>query len=83
VASPPSACAGSLAPPANTCWPASPTPSAFWFGNDLRPVWVPLDGPIELLNGMGLSEPDLEAIRWKNAARLFGLPLRGQAKTSA
>ena len=47
------------------------------FGNDRRPARVPLDGPIELLNGMGLSEPDLEAIRWRNAARFFGLPLTG------
>ena len=45
------------------------------FGNDRPPVWVPLDGPIALLNGMDLPEADLEAIRWKNAARFFGLPL--------
>jgi aminocarboxymuconate-semialdehyde decarboxylase len=45
------------------------------FGNDLPPVWVPLDGPVAILNNLGLSEPDREAIRWRNAARFFGLPL--------
>ena len=45
------------------------------FGNDLPPVWVPLDGPIELLDAMDLPKADLEAIRWRNAARFFRLPL--------
>jgi aminocarboxymuconate-semialdehyde decarboxylase len=45
------------------------------FGNDLPSVWVPLDGPIETLRALGLSEPDLEAVRWSNAARFFGLPM--------
>jgi predicted TIM-barrel fold metal-dependent hydrolase len=45
------------------------------FGNDLPPVWVPLDGPIETLNALGLPDSDLEAIRWGNAARFFGLPV--------
>jgi len=45
------------------------------FGNDLPPVWVPLDRPVETLNALGLPEPDLEGIRWRNAARFFGLPL--------
>ena len=48
---------------------------SFWFGNDLPPVWVPLGGPVETLNALGLPEPDLEGIRWRNAARFFGLPL--------
>ena len=47
----------------------------FWLGNDLRPVWVPLDGPIGMLDQLGLLEADLEAIRWQNAARFFGLPV--------
>jgi predicted TIM-barrel fold metal-dependent hydrolase len=45
------------------------------FGNDRPPVWVSLDGPIALLDELGLSEADLEAIRWRNATRFFGLPL--------
>ena len=45
------------------------------FGNDLPPVWVPLDGPVALLNDLGLSSADLESVRWRNAARFFGLPL--------
>ena len=45
------------------------------FGNDLPPVWVPLDGPIETLNALGLPASDLEAIRWRNAARFFRLPV--------
>lgn len=48
---------------------------SFWFGNDLPPVWVPLYGPIETLNALGLPAPDLEAICWRNAARFFRLPL--------
>ena len=50
------------------------------FGNDLPPVWVPLDGPIALLDDLGLSEPDLEAVRWRNAARFFGLPVPNDEK---
>jgi hypothetical protein len=30
-----------------------------------------------MLNDLGLSPSDLEAIRWKNAARFFSLPLAG------
>lgn len=45
------------------------------FGNDYPPVWVPLDGPLQLLDGLGLPDDDLEGIRWRNAARFFGLPL--------
>jgi aminocarboxymuconate-semialdehyde decarboxylase len=45
------------------------------FGNDRPPVWVPLDGPIAMLDQLGLSPDDLEAIRWRNAARFFGVPV--------
>jgi hypothetical protein len=48
---------------------------SFWFGNDLPPVWVPLDGPIAMLADLALREADLDAIRWGNAARFFGLPV--------
>jgi predicted TIM-barrel fold metal-dependent hydrolase len=47
------------------------------FGNDLPPVWVPLEGPIAMLDTLGLTEADLEGIRWRNAARFFGLPIVG------
>jgi aminocarboxymuconate-semialdehyde decarboxylase len=45
------------------------------FGNDLPPVWVPLDGPVAMLDDLGLPPADLEAIRWQNTARLFRLPV--------
>jgi aminocarboxymuconate-semialdehyde decarboxylase len=44
-------------------------------GNDLPPVWAPLDTPIEMLSALGLPEADLEAIRWQNAVQFFGLPV--------
>jgi aminocarboxymuconate-semialdehyde decarboxylase len=44
------------------------------WGNDRPPVWVPLDGPLAMLDQLGLPATDLEAIRWRNAARFFGLP---------
>jgi aminocarboxymuconate-semialdehyde decarboxylase len=44
-------------------------------GNDCPPVWVPLDGPVAMLGDLALPESDLEAIRWRNAARFFNLPL--------
>ena len=47
------------------------------FGNDLPPVRVPPDGPVETLNALGLPEPDLKGIRWRNAARFCRLPLDG------
>jgi len=49
----------------------------FLFGNDLPPVRVPPDGPVETLNALGLPEPDLKGIRWRNAARFCRLPLDG------
>jgi aminocarboxymuconate-semialdehyde decarboxylase len=45
------------------------------FGNDCPPVWAPLDEPIRTLDTLGLSDADLEGIRWRNAARFFNLPL--------
>lgn len=45
------------------------------FGNDLPPVWVPLDGPVAMLSDLGLSDADLDGVRWRNAARFFSLPL--------
>jgi aminocarboxymuconate-semialdehyde decarboxylase len=50
-------------------------PGNVLFGNDRPPVWVPLDGPIAMLDQLRLSMSDLEAIRWRNAARFFALPL--------
>jgi hypothetical protein len=47
------------------------------FGNDLPPVWVPLDGPVAMLADLGLSDASLEGVRWRNAARFFRLPLDG------
>ena len=44
------------------------------FGNDCPPVWAPLDGPVATLDALGLSDDDLEGVRWRNAARFFGLP---------
>jgi hypothetical protein len=40
---------------------------------------VPLDGPVAMLNDLGLAEPDLEAIHCQNAAGFFRLPLAGGA----
>ncbi len=45
------------------------------FGNDYPPVWTPLDGPLAILTTLDLPAADLEAIRWRNAARFFKLPL--------
>jgi aminocarboxymuconate-semialdehyde decarboxylase len=45
------------------------------FGNDCPPVWAPLDGPVATLDALGLSVDDLEGVRWRNAARFFGLDL--------
>ena len=45
------------------------------FGNDRPPVWVPLHGPIAMLDDLGLPDADLEGVRWRNAARFFGLPI--------
>ena len=48
------------------------------FGNDLPPVRVPLEGPIVILQDLGLSDADLEAVRWRNAARFFGFPVTSE-----
>lgn len=53
------------------------------FGNDRPPVWVPLDGPVAMLGELGLSDVDLEGIRWRNAARFFGLPVPPQGSADA
>jgi hypothetical protein len=49
------------------------------FGNDLPPVWVPLDGPVATHDDLGLPPAELEAVRWGSAARFYGLPLAGGA----
>jgi aminocarboxymuconate-semialdehyde decarboxylase len=46
------------------------------WGNDRPPVWVPLHGPLAMLGDLGLYATDLEGIRWCNAARFFGLPIK-------
>ena len=51
------------------------------FGNDCPPVWVPLDGPIGMLKELGLPDDQLQAIRWGNAARFFGLPIQEGERT--
>jgi len=45
------------------------------FGNDYPPVWTPLDGPAAMLAAVGLSPDGVEGVRWRNAARFFGLPV--------
>jgi aminocarboxymuconate-semialdehyde decarboxylase len=50
------------------------------FGNDCPPVWVPLDGPIALLDSLGLPDDQVQAIRWGNAARFFKLPIGRQGE---
>ena len=44
------------------------------FGNDCPPVWVPLDGAVRIVGELGLPDDRVEAIRWRNAARFYGLP---------
>jgi aminocarboxymuconate-semialdehyde decarboxylase len=46
-------------------------------GNDQPPVWFPLERSLAALAGLDLAPGDTEAIRWKNAAGLFGLTLDG------
>lgn len=45
------------------------------FGNDYPPVWTPLDGPVAMLDALGLSQEEREDVRWRNAARFFGLSI--------
>ena len=58
-------------------------PSRLLIGNDQPPVWFPLGESLALLDGLALSRDQREAIRWSNAARLFGLPVPGVAAASA
>jgi len=44
-------------------------------GNDQPPVWFPLERSLAALAELDLGPADAEAIRWENAARLFGLRL--------
>ena len=58
-------------------------PSRLVVGNDQPPVWFPLGESLALLDGLTLSPEQRRAIRWGNAARLFGLPVPGVAVASA
>jgi aminocarboxymuconate-semialdehyde decarboxylase len=49
-------------------------PERLVVGNDQPPVWVSLEDSLALLAGLDLAEPELEAVLWRNAARLFRLP---------
>lgn len=44
-------------------------------GNDQPPVWFPLAQSLAAVSYLELDEPEAAAIRWGNAARLFGLPI--------
>jgi predicted TIM-barrel fold metal-dependent hydrolase len=48
-------------------------PDRILVGNDQPPVWFPLAESLALLDRLGLSAADLEAVRWRNASRLFEL----------
>lgn len=48
-------------------------PDRLLVGNDQPPVWFPLGESLALLERLPLSAADREAVRWRNAARLFGL----------
>lgn len=48
-------------------------PDRVLVGNDQPPVWFPLGESLALLERLSLSAGDREAVRWKNASRLFGL----------
>lgn len=45
------------------------------FGNDYPPVWTPLDGPVAMLDTLGLPDDALDGVRWRNAVRFFSLPM--------
>jgi aminocarboxymuconate-semialdehyde decarboxylase len=48
-------------------------PSRIVVGNDQPPVWFPLAESLALLDRLDLPAADRAAVRWRNAARLFGL----------
>jgi aminocarboxymuconate-semialdehyde decarboxylase len=50
-------------------------PDRLVVGNDQPPVWFPLAESLALLDQLALPPADAEAVRWRNAARLFGLPV--------
>ena len=50
-------------------------PDRLLVGNDQPPVWFPLGESLALLDALALSARDAEAVRWRNAARLFRLPV--------
>jgi aminocarboxymuconate-semialdehyde decarboxylase len=45
------------------------------FGNDYPPVWFSLAESIQILDSAALPADILEAVRWRNAAELFRLPV--------
>jgi aminocarboxymuconate-semialdehyde decarboxylase len=48
-------------------------PSRILVGNDQPPVWFPLAESLALLDQLELPAADRDAVRWRNASRLFGL----------
>ena len=58
-------------------------PTRLVVGNDQPPVWFPLAESLALLDSLGLPPDQRDAIRWGNAARLFGLPMPDAAVASA
>jgi aminocarboxymuconate-semialdehyde decarboxylase len=48
-------------------------PDRLVVGNDQPPVWFPLGESLALLDRLALSPADREAVRWRNATRLFGV----------
>ena len=58
-------------------------PTRLVVGNDQPPVWFPLAESLDLLDSLGLPPDQRDAIRWGNAARLFGLPVPAAAVASA
>ena len=48
-------------------------PERLLVGNDQPPVWFPLGESLALLDQLALPAAEREAIRWGNAARLFGI----------
>jgi len=57
-------------------------PERLLVGNDQPPVWFPLGESVALLDQLGLPAADREAVRWGNAARLFGIGAPRAAATA-